>query len=188
MKTYADIKSEIARLEKQAEALRKSEVAEVIAKIKQAIKAYGLTAGDLGLGRGAAKTARTTPAKSATKASTTKGVPKYRDPKSGKTWTGRGKPPAWIAGVKNRNPYLIEGQVSEAASHLRRATKAPREVRPAGPAKAKPKSSRAKGRPMRRTSRLAPATKPSIQLGGGDSLGIASKRRHIGPQWPAIAA
>jgi len=38
------------------------------------------------------------------------GVAKYRDPKSGKTWTGRGKPPAWIAGAKNRDAYLIEGQ------------------------------------------------------------------------------
>jgi len=38
----------------------------------------------------------------------TVGVPKYGDPKTGKTWTGRGKPPAWIAGVKNRDPYLID--------------------------------------------------------------------------------
>lgn len=32
--------------------------------------------------------------------------PKYRDPSSGKTWTGRGKPPVWIAG-KNRDQFLI---------------------------------------------------------------------------------
>jgi DNA-binding protein H-NS len=34
-------------------------------------------------------------------------VPKYRDPKTQKTWTGRGKPPAWIAGVADREPFLI---------------------------------------------------------------------------------
>jgi DNA-binding protein H-NS len=28
------------------------------------------------------------------------------DPYSGKTWTGRGKPPAWIAG-RNREKFLI---------------------------------------------------------------------------------
>ncbi|MGD7248155.1 H-NS family nucleoid-associated regulatory protein, partial [Ralstonia pseudosolanacearum] len=32
-------------------------------------------------------------------------VPKYRDPKTGATWTGRGRAPAWIG--KNRDKYLI---------------------------------------------------------------------------------
>jgi len=32
---------------------------------------------------------------------------KYRDEKSGATWTGRGRAPAWIAG-KNRDDFLIE--------------------------------------------------------------------------------
>ncbi|MBU1350515.1 MAG: H-NS histone family protein [Gammaproteobacteria bacterium] len=31
---------------------------------------------------------------------------KYRDEKSGATWTGRGRAPAWIAG-KNREDFLI---------------------------------------------------------------------------------
>jgi DNA-binding protein H-NS len=55
MKTYSAIRAEIARLEKRAEARRKSEVAGVIGRIKKAIAAYGLTAADLGFGRGAAK-------------------------------------------------------------------------------------------------------------------------------------
>lgn len=33
-------------------------------------------------------------------------APKYRNPATGATWTGRGKPPAWIAG-KNRDTFLI---------------------------------------------------------------------------------
>lgn len=28
--------------------------------------------------------------------------PKYRDPQSGKTWSGRGYPPAWIAGRERK--------------------------------------------------------------------------------------
>ncbi len=32
---------------------------------------------------------------------------KYLNPKSGATWTGRGKPPSWIAG-KDREQFLIE--------------------------------------------------------------------------------
>lgn len=34
---------------------------------------------------------------------------KYRDPKSGATWSGRGRAPAWIAGAKDRNKFLIDG-------------------------------------------------------------------------------
>jgi DNA-binding protein H-NS len=34
-------------------------------------------------------------------------VPKYRDPETGKTWSGRGRIPGWIAG-KDRNAFLIE--------------------------------------------------------------------------------
>src|SRR3989442_11913962 len=83
MKTYSAIKAEIAKLEKQAQALRKSEVAGVIAKIKEAIAAYALTAADLGLGRSAVKAAPVPKAKNSKKTSTTIGVAKYRDPKTG---------------------------------------------------------------------------------------------------------
>ena len=31
---------------------------------------------------------------------------KYRDPATGATWSGRGKPPQWIAG-KDRTPFVI---------------------------------------------------------------------------------
>lgn len=34
------------------------------------------------------------------------GEAKYQDPDTGKTWTGRGKPPTWIVG-KNREDFLI---------------------------------------------------------------------------------
>lgn len=39
-------------------------------------------------------------------------VPKYRDPVSGKTWSGRGRMPAWIAG-KDRTVFLIEPDHAE---------------------------------------------------------------------------
>jgi DNA-binding protein H-NS len=31
----------------------------------------------------------------------------YRDPKSGATWSGRGRAPAWLASVKDRSKYLM---------------------------------------------------------------------------------
>ena len=36
-----------------------------------------------------------------------KAPPKYRDPETGKTWTGRGPIPSWLKD-KNRDDYLIE--------------------------------------------------------------------------------
>lgn len=35
-------------------------------------------------------------------------APKYRDPKTGATLSGRGKAPQWIANAKNRDRFLIE--------------------------------------------------------------------------------
>ncbi|KAA1014408.1 H-NS histone family protein [Paraburkholderia panacisoli] len=34
-------------------------------------------------------------------------LPKYRDPRTGKTWNGRGRPPRWIEG-EDRRPFLIK--------------------------------------------------------------------------------
>lgn len=48
-----------------------------------------------------------TPAKPRNRAITL--PPKYRDPDSGNTWSGKGKVPKWIEG-KNRDEYLIKTQ------------------------------------------------------------------------------
>ena len=39
---------------------------------------------------------------------------KYRDPKSGATWSGRGPAPAWLATAKDRSKFLIAGAVAVA--------------------------------------------------------------------------
>src|SRR5689334_11337356 len=118
MATLASIKKQIAELQKKAEALVKAESKEVIAKVKSLIDKYQLTAEDLGFGAGAAATTggvskAAKPAKAKrggrvagarkTAAAKSVGVAMYQDPKSGKTWTGRGKPPNWLAGVKDRS-------------------------------------------------------------------------------------
>ena len=47
--TLAALNAQIVSLQAQADALRKKEVTEVVAKIRDAIVHYGLTAADLGL-------------------------------------------------------------------------------------------------------------------------------------------
>jgi DNA-binding protein H-NS len=97
MSQYADLKAQIAKLQAQAEEARRTEIDNVVADIRQKIAEYGLTAHDLGFAV-AAKRGR--PPKKAPLPA------KYQDPKSGNTWSGRGKPPKWIAG-KNRERFLI---------------------------------------------------------------------------------
>ncbi|WNC89867.1 H-NS histone family protein [Paraburkholderia sp. FT54] len=97
MSQYADLKAQIAKLQAQAEEARRTEIDNVVADIRQKIAEYGLTAQDLGFAV-AAKRGR--PPKKAPLPA------KYQDPKSGNTWSGRGKPPKWIIG-KNRERFLI---------------------------------------------------------------------------------
>lgn len=106
--TYSEITAEIARLQARAESLRKAEVSGVIARIREAINVYGLTAADLGLAGSTTKASAPAKAPRASGKVQT-GVPKYRDPDSGQTWTGRGKPPLWIKDAKDRSAFLIEG-------------------------------------------------------------------------------
>jgi DNA-binding protein H-NS len=88
-KTYLQIQQEIERLQREAERLRQEEVAGVVARIKEAIQVYGLTAADLGLGGAPQKRlARKSPLGSA------KAV-RYRDD-AGNTWSGRGPRPQWL--------------------------------------------------------------------------------------------
>ena len=111
MATLAAIQKQIADLERQAEAIRKSEAKAAAEKVRQLIARHNLSPEDIGLAGQAAKKATATVAVGGAKRKlvTPKpaGIPKYRDPKSGKTWTGTGKAPGWIAGAKSRDKFLI---------------------------------------------------------------------------------
>lgn len=97
MTTVAQLLAQKAALEAQIEAARKAENAHAIAKVKALITEHGLTAQDI---FGSAK--RGPKAKS----SGSKVTPKYKDPISGATWSGRGIAPKWIEG-KDRTQFAI---------------------------------------------------------------------------------
>jgi DNA-binding protein H-NS len=117
MKTYQSVREQIAKLEKQAETLRRQELKTVIAQVREVIAQYGLTASDLGLagGRGAARAGKARRAGA--------GAAKYRDPKTGQTWTGRGRPPAWIAAAKDRDAFLIDAPAKKTPAAKKGAAK-----------------------------------------------------------------
>ena len=96
MATYKDLLAQKAKLDAQLEAARAAEIEAVIQQTRQVVLEYGLTAEDIGL---AAKQK----GRAGKRASV---APKYMDPKTGATWSGRGRAPAWIG--KNREKFLIK--------------------------------------------------------------------------------
>lgn len=94
-----DLKSLLAEkqaLEQKIEEVRRAEKARVLGEIRSMMAEYGITAAEVLAGAGRPGRSKTV------------GEPKYRDPATGKTWTGKGKPPLWIVG-KDRAQYLIHG-------------------------------------------------------------------------------
>jgi DNA-binding protein H-NS len=114
--SLSQVNAQIERLQQQAEALKAKELTGVIARMKEAIKHYGITAADLGLsksrgvkagvaGKAAAKKARKTSAKKGA------GVIRFRGDE-GQTWTGHGRAPNWfkeaIAGGATRESLEVK--------------------------------------------------------------------------------
>lgn len=98
-KTLTQLNAQIAKLQKEVEAVKAREAVGVIERIKEAIAHYGLTAADLGFsGRGAesVKVTGNAIAKKKRKKAAKKpaGAIRYRD-EAGNTWTGHGKRPRW---------------------------------------------------------------------------------------------
>jgi DNA-binding protein H-NS len=90
MATYLELRAKGEKLLAEAEELRVKELNDVIADIKEKVKAYGLSAQDLGFASGGA-----TRRKRSSTAST-KAAVKYRGP-NGETWSGgRGRKPRWV--------------------------------------------------------------------------------------------
>jgi DNA-binding protein H-NS len=96
---YEEIQAKIADLQAQAARVKAEEKAQAIEAARAMIDSYGITARDMGLYK--APKAKTGP-KVGKKVS-----PKYRDPQSGATWSGRGKTPKWINGASDRSQYAI---------------------------------------------------------------------------------
>lgn len=96
MPTYKELMAQKAKLEAQLEAARAQELETVTLQVRQIIEDYGLTAEDIGLSPRRGRRAGTKAVAAA----------KYLDPKTGATWSGRGRAPAWIVG-KNRDRFLI---------------------------------------------------------------------------------
>jgi DNA-binding protein H-NS len=126
MATLENLQAKIAKLQAQAEAILKNQSSKVIEKIHDLMNAHGLTTADIeayvdGQNRGRKP--------AGAKVGATSAAAKYRHPKTGATWTGHGRAPAWIANAKDRSKFLIENGSEEASITAGKVTNAGNYVR-----------------------------------------------------------
>lgn len=114
MPTFQELEHEIVQAEAKVNALRnelhqqkQTERLQAITLIKERINLFQLSAADLGFsekkGVASKKLSRTNKG--------TVVAPKYSNPATGKTWSGRGRTPNWLAKYlldgKSKNDFLI---------------------------------------------------------------------------------
>lgn len=104
MTSYKELLKQREALEQQISEARRRELSDAVSQVRSLVAEYGLTAQDVfpagkAAGKAAGKTGRSSTAG-------TKVAPKYRNPATGETWTGRGKAPKWIQN-ENREKFVI---------------------------------------------------------------------------------
>ncbi|MDX4955911.1 H-NS histone family protein [Delftia acidovorans] len=92
MTDYQTLLARKAELDAQIAKAQAEAKAQAVAQARALIAEHGLTAADVF---------------PAAKSKGSVGAAKFRDPASGATWTGRGKPPLWIKDAADRTPFLI---------------------------------------------------------------------------------
>ncbi|MDR6413156.1 UNVERIFIED_ORG: DNA-binding protein H-NS [Burkholderia sp. 1595] len=95
MASYRELLKQHEELQRQIDAARRHEVAGAIDRVRQLVREYGLTPGQIFALPGVNR--RTRPGA---------GMLRYRDPAPGATWSGMGREPSWIKG-QSREQFLI---------------------------------------------------------------------------------
>jgi len=100
--SYKELLQQRQALEQQIKNARDRELSDAVARVRTLIVEYELSENDVfprgrGMGRGVRVSS----------SAGTKVAPKYRDPSTGKTWTGRGKAPRWIQSAADRAQFAI---------------------------------------------------------------------------------
>jgi DNA-binding protein H-NS len=152
MATLEQIQTRLKRLQAQADAIIAKRAQGALDQIRELMIKHGLTTRDiearakarrerarLGLANGKMKSAG---------AAKGKLPPKYRDPKTGATWSGHARPPAWIKNVKDRSKFLIDG--GSAAAGVSVTPGAKTAAKKAAAKKAATKTTAARKRPGRK--------------------------------------
>ena len=117
MPTLEQIQAKLKKLQAQAEAMIAKRAQSVLDDIRSLMEKHGLSTADIEAhsstkkprGRPAGKTSKPGVRAKAKAAAKPKLPAKYRNPKTGETWSGWARPPLWIKDVKDRTKFLIDG-------------------------------------------------------------------------------
>lgn len=99
MTSYKELLAQQTELARKVEEARQRELSDAVTRIRAIVDEYNLVPSDIFSSREMNR--GTTSPTAGTKVS-----PKYRNPQTGQTWTGRGKPPKWIEG-QDRKQFEI---------------------------------------------------------------------------------
>jgi len=99
MSAYKQLLQQRLELDQKISEARQLEISAAVGQIRALVSDFQLTSEDVFPSTSAAGKVRAV-------TSGNKVAPKYSDPVSGKTWTGRGKAPKWIEG-QDRTSFLI---------------------------------------------------------------------------------
>lgn len=94
--SYKELLKQRETLDAQIQEARAREIEAAVARVRQTVAEFGLTAQDVFPSGRRARAA----------GSGSKVAPKFRNPATGQTWSGRGKPPKWIQG-QDRTKFAI---------------------------------------------------------------------------------
>lgn len=105
MATLGKIQAQMKRLQEKAEAILKQRSNDALEEIQRLMQQHQLSVADIER-HVAKKGRRPSPTKKRPKPGVASSAV-YRHPESGNTWSGRGRPPAWILDVKDRGVFLV---------------------------------------------------------------------------------
>jgi DNA-binding protein H-NS len=159
MRTLEQIQEQLAKLQGQAAKLIAQKSQHALDSIRALMLEHGLTTEDIeakandkrdvaASKRATAKTVSAAPTKDLRKGPFSV---KYFDPKTGKSWTGRGRAPAWLATTRSKNKFLVDGVIDGTATSIETADSADVIAAPKTPAK-KSASAAAKKSPAKKTA------------------------------------
>jgi DNA-binding protein H-NS len=110
--TLEAVQAKMKKLQAQADALIAKQSSGIVEKIRELMAKHGLTTADIDAHSEGKRRVAKPVVKAMSKGSAA--AVKYRDPKSGASWTGHGRAPGWIAAAKNRDKFLVDGSTATA--------------------------------------------------------------------------
>jgi DNA-binding protein H-NS len=111
MPTLAELLAQKTALEEQIAEVQRTEHAAAVAQVRALMAEHGLTWQDIGGEPGRAAGAPPSRSGRSNAAAAPRLPPKYRDPESGATWSGRGLKPRWLSVALDAGRSLDEFRI-----------------------------------------------------------------------------